>query len=192
LTPLDEAKKKMLAEHLPYEHNMLDGAFEFLTSKAHAEERKVPFKRNAVVEVFWLHARNLIEFYRNSGVSACASHFTSKRLSPEFRLNKGGERAVANAGREFSDLINEQVCHLKYERVSIRDEKLGGYDLQRVKDSIDRAMMKFQDMLTPEARAVWVDRTPTVLPTHDAAVEPSSHTDTATALSVSNDFGEGR
>ena len=170
---LDEDKKRMLAEHLPYEHEMLDRAFEFLTSDAYAAEREDQFKRNAVVEVFWLHARCLIEFYSGSGASANASDFTTERLYPEFRLKKG-EPAVANAGEDFSVLINEQVCHLKYERVSVPDEKLGGYDLHRVKDSIDRARRKFEGMLASEARAMWVDRTPATLSTYGAAVEPSS------------------
>ena len=158
---MDEDKKKMLVEHLPYEHNMLNRAFEFLTSDAYAAEREDKFKRNAVVEVFWLHARCLIEFYSGSGASANASDFTTERLYPDIRLTKG-KPAAANEGEDFSDLINEQICHLKYERVSIPDEKLGGYDLQRVKDTIDRAMKKFQGMLTTEARVVWVDRTPTM------------------------------
>ena len=86
---LDEDKKKMLAEHLPYEHDMLDKAFEFLTSEAHAAEREDPFKRNPMVEVFWLHARNLIEFYNSPPrYSASASDFTTDRLYPDLRLKK--------------------------------------------------------------------------------------------------------
>jgi hypothetical protein len=86
--------------------------------------------------------------------------FTTDRLYPDLRLKKGGGLAVENAGEEFCDLINEQVCHLKYERVSVPDAKLGGYDLPLVKSSIDRAMHKFQGMLTPGARAVWKERNP--------------------------------
>lgn len=159
---MDDAQRNLLREHLPYEHDMLDQAFEFLTSGTHAEERVNWFKRNAAINEFWVHARNLIEFYDKPKVhNASASAFTTEPLCPEFRLRKGGP-AITNAGMAFSDLINEQVCHLKYERVSVTDEKLGGYDLQRVKESIDRAMKKFQGMLTPEARAVWVDRIPTL------------------------------
>lgn len=155
---MDESKANLLREHLHYEHDMLDGAFAAMAREGFEKEEW--FIRNAVICEFWVHARNLIEFYgKTEGASASASDFTTELLRPEFRLKKGAP-AVQNAGAEFTTLINEQVCHLKYERVSSPDEKLGGYDVERVKDAIDRALRKFESLLTPEAQKIWRKREP--------------------------------
>jgi hypothetical protein len=72
-----------------------------------------------MVEVFWLHARNLIEFYNSPPrYRASAPDFTTGRLYPDLRQKKGGGLAVENAGEDFCNLINEQICHLKYERAA--------------------------------------------------------------------------
>jgi hypothetical protein len=60
---------EILREHLPYELDMFDGATEYFQSPefaaaAHSQENW--FKRNAAVEAFWTHARNLVEFLKRS------------------------------------------------------------------------------------------------------------------------------
>ncbi len=186
---MEEDQINLLEEHLPYEHDMLDAAYEILTANAHTSAPQDWFSRNAAINEFWLHARNLIEFYCNpSGTSASASDFTTEPLRPEFRFKKNAA-AVTNAGEDFSTLINEQICHLKYERVTSPDEKLGGYDLQRVKESIDRALNKFQGLLTDEARRVWKERKKQTI-SISGAVEPStSFGSTTTSLQLEASWG---
>ncbi|MBA5775988.1 hypothetical protein H2509_02570 [Stappia sp. F7233] len=158
---MDEMKAKLLKEHLPYEHDMLDAAYAFITSDKRnddAKDREQWFLRNAAIVAFWTHARNLIEFYEKSPhASASASDFTTERLWPEFRLKKG-QPAEEKAGEELRTLINEQISHLKYERVKAPHDKLGEYDPYNVKTAIDRARRKFECLLTPEAKAIWKNR----------------------------------
>jgi hypothetical protein len=56
--------------------------------------------------------------------------------------------------------INAQVSHLTYDRKAIEHEKLGGHQMLRVKQSIDREMKRFQERLKPEYRTIWVPRVP--------------------------------
>lgn len=55
-----------------------------------------------------------------------------------------------NWGMDLVTLMNEQICHLKYERVSKPDEELRGYDIARVKEAIDQAR-KCRNLPTGEA-----------------------------------------
>ena len=152
---METDKTKILEEHLPYEHRMLEHAYAFLTSDSYTAMREDWFLRNAVINAFWMHARNLIEFYRNAkDVSASASDYTKTRLDPEFRLKKG-EPADDNRGEELTDLINAQIVHLKNERVTKIDEKLGSYEPLRVITAIERARRKFEGLLTDEAATIW-------------------------------------
>ena len=63
---MDDVTKTVFTEYLPYELNMLEAAFAFLNSKQFDELHKIPFLKNAAIETFWLHARNLIEFLTHS------------------------------------------------------------------------------------------------------------------------------
>ena len=59
---MNEKTRAILTEHLPYELNMLEAAFTFLHSPDFKDVHRIGFVRNAAIEAFWLHARNLIEF----------------------------------------------------------------------------------------------------------------------------------
>jgi hypothetical protein len=144
----------LLREHLLYEHDMLTRAYSWLNSPKNLTGNVDLFVRNMAVEVFWLHARNLIEFYDGTQTAGPkASDFTAGKFQANFQLTKGLP-ADQNAGERFMTLINEQICHLKYERVSNPQEKLGGYDLQRTKEAIDRAQKKFYSELRPDVRTM--------------------------------------
>ena len=49
----------ILREHLPYELDMLEKAFVFLHDPQFAAARQDQFAKNAAIEAFWIHARNL-------------------------------------------------------------------------------------------------------------------------------------
>ena len=51
----------MLTEHLPYEIDMMEGAYRFLHDPKCRDEC-TGFRRNAAIEIFGLHVRNLHEF----------------------------------------------------------------------------------------------------------------------------------
>lgn len=60
---MDEKQREILTEHLPYELDMFELAFLRLHSAEFADQRKDDFLKNSSIETFWLHARNLIEFF---------------------------------------------------------------------------------------------------------------------------------
>ena len=79
--PIRGAQICLLNEHLPYELDMLLATYRELSKQID------DITRNALIESFWLHARNLREFYDGSATldpkgSAAASHFTGRRFRP--------------------------------------------------------------------------------------------------------------
>jgi len=78
--------------------------------------------------------------------------------------------------------INEQICHLLYERTSSPSQKLEGYTMLRVKQAIDRAVKSFENKLTPENKSIWKVR-PEPSQWIEANGIPQSATNTGTFLS---------
>jgi hypothetical protein len=191
--PLQSHHIEMLTEHLPYEINMMNCAFTFIISDGPSrvtnaiiqEAEFTTFLRNLAVESFWIHARSLLEFFwRHShveGRTSSANDFTCAEL---------------NYDLPFSGLdktINEQICHLQYARSRNVHDKLGGFEMSRVRESIERAFECFQSNLTTEAAKYWVRRSPTAL---QYSGEPASATNviqiissTATFTSIYNIVG---
>ena len=174
----DQKKREMLCEHLPYELEMLDSAYCFLHSEADQAERdKSPRKKNAAIEVFWLHARNLDEFVRYSSgtATAAAADFTSGDTFP-YEMET----------RDLVDKMNDQICHLKYGRVAgDHQDKLQFFDRDRAKAAIDRAIKLFEENLTVEAEKLWKKRQPLVMVLSKLPAGSSSATTSTQTISSS-------
>lgn len=140
----------ILKEHLPYELNMLDAAFTFLHSPDHAELRRNEFCKNTAIESFWLHARSLIEFLTHPP-SGGGGHVSARDFTTKFQ--------PVTIMQEIYDKINLGITHLLYGRKSEQGEKLGGYDMLRVKEHIDREIKRFENCLLPEFKQIWSPRT---------------------------------
>lgn len=148
---MEEAAKKVLNEHLPYELDMLRVTYNFIHSPEFAEQRAPDFLRYAAMVSFWTHARSLNEFFtrvRNKTFeSVCSARdFTDGKAT--FRLHLD----------ELDEKMNIQISHLQYERPTASLEKLGGYDMLRVVQTIERAVQEFERHMTPEARQHWTPR----------------------------------
>jgi hypothetical protein len=142
---MDPRKERMLTEHLIYEIDMLRASVAALDGPG-----LVGPPRNMAIETFWLHARNLIQFFnlRKNVEDTCegvasAKDFTDNNFQTGLQLGT------------LEDLINYQICHLQYGRASNADEKLGGCEIWRVKDALEREITKFESHLTDEARPLW-------------------------------------
>ena len=140
----------MLSEHLPYEIDM----FEFAYSRLCSNFPDTPagrFEKNSLIECFWLHARNLNEFLtappKNDFKKGVAS---ARDFAPQFQSDKQLE--------QLDDLVNVQITHLQYDREKTEDKKLGGYDIQRVKETIDRELGWFMTKLTDLFKDHWRPR----------------------------------
>lgn len=155
---MEEIQIEILKEHLPYELDMLDEATTYLQSIEFADSIKetrrgaVWFKRNANIEAFWTHSRNLIEFLtRPKSVDLTVSSASARDFADKFEpsLDMG----------PLMTLINEQVSHLGYGRKSRIIEKLG-VEMNYVKPALDSHIKRFEGLLNPECRKYWVARTP--------------------------------
>jgi hypothetical protein len=147
---MDAAKEQLLKIDLSYELDMFEGAYARLASNA-PDAPKPGFERNAVIESFWTHARNLNEFILqppNSGVTASARDFTVESAPFGAKLNK-----------TLTDRINQQISHLHYGRPKEPDEKLA-HDIHRFYTTINSAIKEFEKRLTPEAANIWKVRNP--------------------------------
>jgi hypothetical protein len=138
----------ILAEHLPYEVQMLNFSFEVLCWTP-GILGQLPV--NALIESFCIHARNLIDFFTEQSVSpknyAGAKHYV-------------GASWIASGDSDYkSDSIygklNEQIAHLTYGRQKDLDKKIQGPDIGSLKQVLDDEAKRFVDSLPPPQRAVW-------------------------------------
>jgi hypothetical protein len=159
---MDKIKIEILKEHLPYELDMLDTAVAYLqsaesSSSEESLDRATRFRRNAAIEAFWTHARNLVEFLtREKSGDLTVSSASAKDFAEKFHPTAKME--------PIQKKINEQVTHFGFCRKSSQDEKLGGDDMNWVKPAIDSEIKRFETLLDPECRAYWVKRGPVVKP----------------------------
>jgi len=141
-----------------------------LRRPAHSQEGW--FKRNAAVEAFWTHARNLIEFLtRPKSADLTISSASAKNFAASFFSNLG----VADT---LITKIKEQISHLGFKRRAAADAKLGSILMNWLKPAIDADIKRFEEGLDEDCRRYWTYRHPTqfvfVSPTHTtSAAGPS-------------------
>jgi hypothetical protein len=155
-----ETKKSiecLLRRHLPYELNMLEHTFRLLhSSQDYAKGlRSDGVVANALIESFWTHARNLIEFF-NQGKSDGSTGVASAQDMTD------GYLANTNM-RTLDQMINVQISHLQYNRPLFTDQ-LNLTEMERVRNAIARELEKFKRCISPTYRDAWtapapIDRT---------------------------------
>jgi hypothetical protein len=178
---MEQIKIDILKEHLPYELDMLDEAAAYAgsTEAAETHTRKGPawFKRNAAIEAFWTHARNLIEFLeREKSPDLNVSSASAKDFTDSFHFTL----EIKN----LKDKINAQICRLGYGRTIVDYEKLG-HEISYVKPALDSQIKRFEAKLDFESRKHWAQRTPSTVRGPDKA------THTALAAKTASFTGTG-
>jgi hypothetical protein len=105
---------------------------------------------NALVESFWTHARNLIEFFtrpKGDGLHGAAS---AKDVT---------EGYIADTKmKELDQTINVQISHLQYDRPALTEDQLNFPAMDRVRGVIAREVEKFQHCILPKYNATWTSR----------------------------------
>jgi hypothetical protein len=157
---MEEKKIQMLQVHLTYEFDMLDASYEILSKQRLAEDATPVqiYGRNCAIEAFWLHTRNLLEFFEWESSDR-------KQASAVDFMN--GDHAIYLNRKALRDLINDQVCHLHYNRYSSPvQEKLGPTNLHQAMETLQRGLADFQRRLDDEAKKYWTmrPRVPVVFP----------------------------
>jgi hypothetical protein len=152
MTPIE----RLLRRHLPYELDMLEHTFRLLhSSDDHAQNlRKDIVVANALLESFWTHARNLIEFFnkkaKGDGLAGLASpQDMTEGYFPDTKMT------------ELDQMINVQISHLQYHRPQLSEDQLNYSEMDRVRNAIAREVRRFNEcMLSSKYRDAWIPRPP--------------------------------
>jgi hypothetical protein len=139
--PAPHLKEEFFTEHLPYEVSMLRATYEL------ARATKPAAEHNALVESFLLHARNLIEFYKDR--PSC--DFDPRMFTnASYRLNKD---FVSDA---LTARIHRQTSHLTAKRISNASDELGPRDWALILRALEEEMTRFARALTKEYAEKWL------------------------------------
>ncbi len=178
-TVMNDVYRNFLTEHLAYEIDMFDWAYKFLFDDGTANARRNQALTNLAIECFWLHARNLIIFFRRPATNATigeasSSDFTEQRFHP------------SRAFKE-EDEINAQVSHLKYERPSTTEEKLNTTKMPNVHEAIHSIIREWERLMKKDYGDIWKKRSPvtlTITNTEPGATNMITTSSTSTTLLV--------
>ena len=139
--PAPHLKEEFFTEHLPYEISMLRATYEL------ARAQKPAAEHNALVEAFLLHARNLIEFYKDR--PAC--DFDPRMFTnASYQLNRDfiADSLVAR--------ISRQTSHLTAKRISSAADELSPRDWALILRALEEETSRFAKALTKDYAAKWL------------------------------------
>ena len=134
---------------------------------------------NANIEAFLIHARNLIEFFKNKAPCNFDPRlFTAPDYEPDGNFIDSSLEAK----------INQQISHLTAERTAIAEEQLGPDQWAKIKKAIEAEIARFEKALAPEYQAKWTFHPRIVAVATGAlgATNAISMTTTSTSVSVVN------
>jgi hypothetical protein len=115
---------------------MLEGTFARLHCDEFAELRKDLVTRNALIEAFWIHARNVVEFITHPKGDGVSGTVSAKDFTKNFYPSMGM--------KTLDQKIKVQVSHLTYDRKSDADQKLHEHEMLRAKQAIDKEIERFE------------------------------------------------
>jgi hypothetical protein len=127
--------------------------------------------RNALIESFCVHARNLVEFFKNDdGCDFDPRWFTVDG----YQLNK---RFV---GDSLLSRIARQIAHISRDRITLVHDKIDGDEQDRVKEAVEGELARLQQSLREEYRSKWKVLAPTAASGYSVvALLPTATTTTA-------------
>ena len=137
----DEKVSECFARHLPYEIDMLRELYLELLSGKYSQ-----LLHNSHIESFLIHARNLIEFFKNKEPCDFDPRlFTDESYEPN--------RQFINS--KLLDKINEQIAHLTADRTAVASEQLGPTHWAQIKEALESEISRFEKTLKPEHNPTW-------------------------------------
>lgn len=138
--PTQATNEEILGEHLPYELWMLRETYKRLNFPA-----EDVVLRNALIEAFCIHARQLLEFFDNKQ-GKHAKEFT------------GGHYVAAHLTgltKSERDMLNTQIAHVTGKRTVDSAEKIGHALRAKLLTALEREAMHFEGMLAPEFKGIF-------------------------------------
>jgi hypothetical protein len=146
---MDEDHQRFLQTDLPYELDALKRAFLVVTSNELAHFRPAPALANLFIENFWLHARNLTEFFKADKGSSTVSPF--EFTNDTYRKPETLKR--------LRDRINEQIAHLQIARRESDKQQLAS-QMHNVLGAIEKATTEFEASLSERSKEFWRNHEP--------------------------------
>jgi hypothetical protein len=148
-----EGMRELLTHHLRYEIVMLRWTFaRFRAPMSHENEK------NAFIESFCIHARNLIEFFQGTGnvggTHAYARHFTINGIYEVCSLTK------TELPEDLYGKLSEQIAHLTYGRTKDSTRQIGAPELRQLFELIEGEVANFGDHLDESFKPYWQDEGP--------------------------------
>lgn len=130
-------------KHLCYEIEMFRTCFLILKNGTNNQ-----FERNMHIECFILHARNLLEFFKNKNHSDVdPRRFTNTSYNPDGNfINNSLERKM-----------NQQISHLTSDRIKNNENQLIAKNFHEISISIEDEIKRFEACLKPQFQAIWSD-----------------------------------
>lgn len=132
--------EEILREHLPYELWMLRETYARLKSPP-ADD----VLRNALIEAFCIHARQLLEFFENK--QALHAKVFTGGIYEAAHLS-----GLTNSDR---DKLNTQIAHLTAKRTTDPTEKIGHSMREHYLMALEREAQNFEGKLTSEFQGMF-------------------------------------
>jgi hypothetical protein len=133
---------KMLGHFIPYEVGMMRA----LHNRLVAGPPLSRLSRNAEIESFHIHARNLMEFFKDDiKCEIDPRAFTTK----EYRVD--GNFIPA----KLQSKISQQIVQLTHERTDVENDKLSDAERRLTSNYIEEQIERFEKALKPEWVGIW-------------------------------------
>jgi hypothetical protein len=137
-----------ISEHLLYEIDLLYKTARVLATFGHAQDSKAIIIRNALLESFAIHTRNLIDFFYqdkpNSDQVIAQDFFDNGDLWVQQRPTK------SQFLKKTSIRVHKEVAHLSYDRLKVTSEKKE-WKWINIAAEIGKVLKKFHE-LVPDSR----------------------------------------
>ena len=133
--------KKMLGHFIPYEIGMMRALYSKLLHRSPTQ-----LDRNADIESFHIHARNLIEFFTDDKQCAIDPRAFTKK---EHKLDKNF------MPKSLENKISQQIVHLTHDRTDVDADKLSDDQRKQTSDKIEEEIEQFDKALCPKWRPIW-------------------------------------
>jgi hypothetical protein len=131
----DALADQCIGRHLPYEIKMMRELYAELPTGKYTR-----LIHNSNVQSFCIHARNLIEFFKNKPPCDFDPRlFTDKTYQPNGNF----------IDSKLEAKINQQVTHLTADRTTNADDQLGQPQWKKIIETIEKEIGRFEKALTP-------------------------------------------
>jgi hypothetical protein len=148
-----EGLMEAFEHHVVYEVSMLRHTFNFMGVPAWSTEL-----RNAIIESFCVHARNLIEFF--SQKSETAGQADSDYVGAKHFCKSYEPWTKGRLSTELVARLNRQVAHLTYDRTSQTEGKVGPKEQLELLGLIEQEIEIFANSLREPYRSKWPFKDP--------------------------------